>query len=119
MVDAQGLHEAAAQTVHQRSKRPCYRKYVDPPQLKDLIRKRKLLRGNDRVQASVEIQAQRKIHRANWLKDAVQKAATGDAQALLILKKRQSTHFAHQVYSQRAGGPSEAVKGLQVFYKHK
>ena len=139
MVDAQGLSEAAealadklaqgpqsdlcmeelARTVQQHSKRPSFRKYVDPPQLKDLIRQRKLLRGDDRVQASIEIQAQRKIHRASWLQDAVQRAAAGDAQALLVLKRRQSTHFSHHAYSQKAGGPTEAVKDLQVFYRHK
>ena len=108
-----------AKAVQQHSRRPTFRRYVDPPELKDLIRRRKGLTGEARVIASAEIQAERKLHRARWLQETVRKAAEGDAQALLSLRKRQSTQFAHNSYAHRAGGPSQAVRALQVFYKHK
>ena len=71
------------------------------------------------MQAALEIQALRQLKRKAWLTDAVRKAAAGDAQALLALRKRQGTPLARQAYAQRAGGQARAVNGLQAFYRTK
>ena len=105
--------------VQAHSCRPKHRRYVDPPEVKDMIRRRKLLRGQERIQLSIEIQELRKLKQREWTQQTVRRAAAGEPAALLALRKRQAAQFAHHACAQRAEGQAQAVSDLKAFYQVK
>ncbi|CAE7360009.1 pol [Symbiodinium sp. CCMP2592] len=101
------------------SKRITSCRYRDSPEIKQLIRDRKLLRGLPARQLAKRIADERKVAKREWLSDLLAKGAEGDFRALSYFKKRNSSAYTQGSYCMRAGGSVRAISDLRSFYRLK
>ncbi|CAE7319120.1 pol [Symbiodinium sp. CCMP2592] len=103
----------------QSSKRVTSCRYQDSPELKQLARERKLLRGQQARQLAKRIADERKAAKRAWLSNLLEQGAGGDFRALSYFKKRNSSAYTQGSYCMRAGGSVRAVSDLRAFYRLK
>ena len=109
------VSELAAQSCF----RPKSYRFVDPPEVKELVKQREKAPKEDKPSLSVQICAVRKLARQAWQVDLLDKGSRGNYAALHYFRKRQSIQHSQASYVQLAGGPHKAVADLQAFYQRK
>ena len=97
--------------------RPQSFRYRDPPEIKDLIRRRRECSDHGHAkELALEIVGLRRAHKQAWLATVLERARSGDFQAITCMKRRQSMGHTHCSYLMRAGGEEQALKDLRSFY---
>ena len=94
-------------------------RFVDTPDIKALIAKRKRLRGREARELAKQIADTRRQAKKEWLASLLQKSAEGDFRAIAYFKKRNTAMYTQGSYCIRAGGRSKAIAGLRFFYQRK
>ncbi|CAE7414869.1 HYDIN, partial [Symbiodinium necroappetens] len=94
-------------------------RFVDTPEIKALIAKRKLLRGREAREMAKRIADTRRRAKREWLASLLQKSAEGDFRAIAYFKKRNTAMYTQGSYCIRAGGRSKAIADLRFFYQRK
>ena len=101
------------------SYRPKSYRFKDPPHVRDMISRRRLLRGNEARVLGKDILRARAAAKSTWLVELLDKGAQGDFGAISYFKRRQNVITMHSNYIARAGGTSQAVQDLKRFYRDK
>ena len=112
----QGLLHAFAKASSTRM--PSLR-YSDPPEVKDLIRQRKVLTGEARTCKMQEIRTAREAAQIAHKQDLLQRARQGDRVAIAHMRRSAGASLSEGSYVQRAGGHTAAVHDLKAFYAAK
>ena len=99
--------------------RPKSYRFRDPSHIKDLIKQRRLLTGQEARKLGKDILRARAAAKAKWLTELLDRGSQGDYQAIAYFKKRQNTITMHSNYVARAGGAVQAVADLKRFYRLK
>ncbi|CAE7930361.1 pol, partial [Symbiodinium necroappetens] len=94
-------------------------RFVDTPDIKALIAKRKRLRGREARELAKQIADTRRQAKKEWLASLLQKSAEGDFRAIAYFKKRNTAMYTQGSYCIRAGGRSKAIADLRFFYQRK
>ena len=94
-------------------------RFVDTPEIKNLIAKRKGLRGREARDLAKQIADTRRTAKKEWLANLLQRSAEGDYRAIAYFKKRNSAMYTQGSYCIRAGGRSKAITDLRFFYQRK
>ena len=101
------------------SKRPSSLRYQDPPEVKELIRRRRLAPKDEGTALGRQVVELRRAKRQEWLADMLDRARGGDFSAVTYFRRRQSTSHTHISYAVRAGGVLKATQDLRQFYQQK
>ena len=95
-------------------------RYRDPPDIKDLIDRRKATRDPDaRAAFMQEIHQTRREARQEHKTSLLQRAKGGDWRAIAHLRRSAAGSFTEGSYIQRAGGLEKATRDLHDFYAQK
>ena len=94
-------------------------RFVDTPEIKNLIAKRRGLRGREARDLAKQIADKRRSSKKEWLANLLQRSAEGDYRAIAYFKKRNSALYTQGSYCIRAGGRSKAISDLRFFYQRK
>ena len=105
--------------AHSVSFRPHSFRYVDPPNIKDMIKQRRLLTGQAARNLGKDILRLRAAAKSAWLTELLDKGAQGNYSAIAYFKRRQNVLTTHNNYVARAGGVAKATHDLKVFYRLK
>ena len=111
--------EAAVRTPGVSTRPPSLR-YVDPPDIKELIELRKQTRERDaRAALMQEIHQRRRECCQRHKEQLLSKAKAGDRRAIAHMRASASGSFTEGSYLYRAGGLTKAVQDLHDFYERK
>ncbi|CAE7306866.1 unnamed protein product [Symbiodinium sp. CCMP2592] len=91
----------------------------DGPEILDMIKRRKALRGADARTLAKDIADARREAKRVWLTSLLERGAEGDFRALTYFRKRNSAAYTHGSYCMRAGGSVKAIADLRIFYHKK
>ena len=100
-------------------RRPSSLRYQDPPEVKELIRERRLAPREQGKVLGHQIVELRRAKRQDWLANVLSRARGGDFAAVTYFRRRQSTSHTHVSYAIRAGGVLQAARDLRQFYAQK
>ena len=115
----QGCIAAAARQPGVAS-RPASLKYQDPPEIKELIERRKKIHDADaRTALMQEIHLLRRQARQDHKSSLLERAKQGDWRAIAHLRRSAAGSFTDGSYIQRAGGLAQAARDLHDFYVRK
>ncbi|CAE7306848.1 unnamed protein product [Symbiodinium sp. CCMP2592] len=103
----------------QTSRRITSCRYKDGPEILDMIKRRKALRGADARTLAKDIADARREAKRVWLTSLLERGAEGDFRALTYFRKRNSAAYTHGSYCMRAGGSVKAIADLRMFYHKK
>ena len=98
------------------SKRVTSCRFVDTPEIKELIAERRRLRGTAARNLSRRINNERREAKKAWLQKRLQQSAEGDFRAVSYFKKRNSALHTQGSYCMRASGRAAATSQLRLFY---
>ena len=106
------------------AEKACFRprrfRFVDPPEIRELIRGRKqCLDPLEKRNLGREIVHRRAEAKKLWRTELLDRAASGDYQVIATFRRKQAQSASQLEYCLRVGGAGPAVGGLQAFYKHK
>ena len=102
------------------SSRPASLKYQDPPEVKELIDRRKRMCDVDSKAALMqEIHLLQRQARQDHKSSLLERAKQGDWKAIAHLRRSAAGPFTDGSYIQRAGGLAQAAKDLHHFYLQK
>ena len=111
---------AAAARVKGVSTRLPSLRYVDPPEIKNLITTRKSSQDADlRAALMQEIHQLRQLAQQRHKEDLLEKAQSGDHRAIAHLRASAAGSFTEGSYIHRAGGHTQALEDLYRFYENK
>ena len=94
-------------------------RFVDTPDIKNLIARRKRQHGREARELAKQIADTRRRAKKEWLATLLQKSAEGDYRAIAYFKKRNTAMYTQGSYCIRAGGRSKAIADLRFFYQRK
>ncbi|CAE7940187.1 unnamed protein product, partial [Symbiodinium sp. KB8] len=96
-------------------------RFVDTPEIKNLIARRKRLHGREARDLAKQIADTRRRAKKEWLATLLLKSAEGDYRAIAYFKKRNTVTamYTQGSYCIRAGGRSKAIADLRFFYQRK
>ena len=98
------LEGLATQACH----RPGSLRYRDGPEIKSMIRQRKHLKGAEAKAMAQRIVTARCSAKRAWMTSLLERGASGDFQAVLFFKRRQTTKCTQGSYIMRSGSQEKA-----------
>ena len=98
------------------SLRPQSFRYRDPPEIKELVKQRKECSDpHVAKELAIQVVGMRRAHKQAWLVNVLERARSGDFQAISYMKRRQSMGHTHCSYLTRAGSEVQALRDLRHF----